>query len=218
MTRVVLAAGSSLAVLAMLTACGDRGETPAAETPPAEAVEEAQAETPAPADIGLPGASASPAERNLAEAEAFLDRNSQRPEVTLTTSGLQYEVIESGPAAAPSPDEDDWACVHYTGTLIDGTVFDSTDGGLPIVLPLAGIIEGWREALPLMAEGDRWTLYIPPELGYGPTGAAGVIPPNAALVFDIALLRVLEQSEIAVLADRRVDPEWNCAEEMPAAE
>src|SRR5690606_37817763 len=110
MTRIVLAAGSSLAVLAMLTACGDRGETPAAETPPAEAVEEAQAETPAPADIGLPGASASPAERNLAEAEAFLDRNSQRPEVTLTTSGLQYEVIESGPAAAPSPDEDDWAC------------------------------------------------------------------------------------------------------------
>lgn len=217
MNRIFLTAGSAVA-LAMLGACGDNGATDEAAT--SEAAQEAAAESEAPApgaEIALPDAGADPAARNLAEAEAFLEQNSQRPEVMLTASGLQYEELAAGPDGGASPTQDDWACVNYTGALIDGTVFDSTDGGAPLVLPLAGIIEGWREALPLMSEGDAWKLYIPPHLGYGPLGAAGAIPPNAALVFDLTLLRVVEQSEIAVLADRRVDPSWDCSEPMADA-
>lgn len=219
MKRIFLAAGSAAALAMTLAACGDNADTADTTAESTEEVlAEGQQEPPESADIDLPAADADPAARNLAEAEAFLQANAQRAEVMLTASGLQYEELEAGPEGGASPGQDDWACVNYTGALIDGTVFDSTEGGLPLILPLAGIIEGWREALPLMSEGDHWTLYIPPALGYGPLGASNVIPPNAALVFDLSLLRVVQQSEIAVLEDRRVDPDWNCAEPMAAEE
>ncbi|GEM_PF-7127926 len=210
-----------VAALAILAACGqEAADTAEADAPDAAETDAAIAEADTDAvpvadepEIDLP-TDESPAERNLAMSRQFLSQNAERSEVTITTSGLQYEVLESGPAGAASPTMQNWVCVDYTGALPDGSVFDSTQGAQPLALPLTGIIQGWREALPLMAEGDVWRLFIPPELGYGPNGAGAVIPPNAALVFDIALLRVLGPSDIAVLPDRRVDPDWNCAQEF----
>ncbi len=208
------ASASALAVLTLLSACGrGDGEITAADEEGMETAEVAEAALEAPfpqVDIDM---DASPEERNLALSEAFLARNAERPEVTLTVSGLQYEVLDSGAPDAPSPGLDSWACVHYTGYLPSGEVFDSSRDGLPLALPLSGIIQGWREALPMMVEGDRWMLFLPPDLGYGRSGAGGVIPPNAALVFDVALLRVLRVTDIAVLPGGQPDPEWDCAVE-----
>ena len=121
----------------------------------------------------------------------FLAQNGARSEVTTTESGLQYEVIsESDLAGAPSPAAEDSVSVHYHGTLVDGTVFDSSvDRGEPMTIPVNGVIPGWTEALQLMNVGDKYRLYVPPELGYGPN-PVGPIPPNSVLVFDVELLDV----------------------------
>ena len=127
-------------------------------------------------------------EANLAAAKTFLDNNCKRPGVTTTASGLQYEVLKSGTGAKPKPT--DTVEVHYHGTLPDGTVFDSSvQRGAPIQFPVTGVIPGWIEALQLMAVGDKWKLFIPPALGYGPRGS-GKIPPNSALIFEVELLGV----------------------------
>ena len=119
----------------------------------------------------------------------FLARNAERPEVITTGSGLQYEVLVSGGGASPDPT--DLVTVHYTGTLIDGTVFDSSvQRGEPAEFPANRLITGWVEALQLMQVGDKWKLYIPPELAYGERGAGNVIGPGATLVFEIELLGV----------------------------
>ena len=121
--------------------------------------------------------------------QAFLERNGAREEVITTDSGLQYEVLVSGDGANPAPA--DLVTVHYTGTLIDGTVFDSSvQRGQPAELPANRLIAGWVEALQLMQVGDKWMLYIPPELAYGDRGAGGLIGPGATLVFEIELLDV----------------------------
>ena len=120
---------------------------------------------------------------------AFLDRNGVREEVTTTDSGLQYEVLVAGSGASPAPT--DLVTVHYTGTLIDGTVFDSSvQRGQPAKFPANRLIAGWVEALQLMQVGDKWMLYIPPELAYGDRGAGNDIGPNATLIFEIELLGV----------------------------
>ena len=124
--------------------------------------------------------------------EAFLTENAKRDGIKVTESGLQYEVLESG--NGDSPKASDNVEVHYTGKLIDGTVFDSSvERGVPASFGVTQVIPGWVEALQLMHEGDKWRLYIPSDLAYGPNGAGGVIGPNMTLIFDVELLRVIKK-------------------------
>jgi len=128
-------------------------------------------------------------ERNLVLAEAFLAENSERPEVTVTPSGLQYEVLTEGSGDKPGPM--DTVLVHYRGTTIDGAVFDTThDMGVPVEIPLGRVIPGWAEGLRTMREGGRSIIYIPPDLAYGERGAGASIPPNAVLIFEIELVSI----------------------------
>jgi FKBP-type peptidyl-prolyl cis-trans isomerase FklB len=128
-------------------------------------------------------------EKNLKEGEAFLTANAKKEGVKTTASGLQYRVSKSG--AGKSPKATDSVKVHYHGTLIDGTVFDSSiERGMPITFAVNGVIAGWTEALQLMKEGDKWTLYIPSKLAYGERGPGGKIGPNSTLIFEVELLSV----------------------------
>lgn len=128
---------------------------------------------------------------NAAAGEAFLADNGKRVEVRTTPSGLQYEVLTEGDG--PRPEANDQVEVHYTGNLIDGTVFDSSvDRGMPATFGVTQVIPGWVEALQLMKAGSKWRLFIPSNLAYGPNGAPGSpIGPNATLVFDVELLKVI---------------------------
>ena len=131
-------------------------------------------------------------EVNRKNGEAFLTENAKREGIKVTESGLQYEVLESG--KGDSPKASDNVEVHYTGKLIDGTVFDSSvERGVPASFGVTQVIPGWVEALQLMHEGDTWRLYIPSDLAYGPNGAGGVIGPNMTLIFDVELLRVIKK-------------------------
>jgi FKBP-type peptidyl-prolyl cis-trans isomerase FklB len=122
--------------------------------------------------------------------EQFLKQNATRKEVTVTPSGLQYEVLQVG--TGPTPGAASSVRVHYHGTLVDGTVFDSSvQRGEPLEFPVNGVIKGWTEALQLMPAGSRWKLYIPHELGYGARGAGGAIGPFSTLIFEVELLAVL---------------------------
>ena len=124
-----------------------------------------------------------------AEGVAFLEKNKKDPGVVVTTSGLQYKVLVSGHGKTPSPDNN--VTVHYTGTLVNGTVFDSSvQRGQPAAFGVTQVIRGWTEALQLMKEGDKWMLYIPYELAYGERGQGGQIPPYAALIFEVELIKV----------------------------
>ncbi|WP_395753874.1 FKBP-type peptidyl-prolyl cis-trans isomerase [Prosthecobacter sp.] len=108
-----------------------------------------------------------------------------------TASGLQYQVITSGPAGGRSPTATDTVTVHYIGMLTNGTVFDSSlDRGQPLTLGVNQVIPGWTEALQLMKPGDQWLLHIPARLGYGSQGAGEKIPPNSDLIFKVALISV----------------------------
>ena len=120
---------------------------------------------------------------------AYLAAHKGKPGVKTTASGLQYEVLTEG--TGPKPTAADTVAVHYEGKLVDGTVFDSSIArGQPAVFPLGQVIPGWTEGVQLMHTGSKYRFTIPPELGYGPRGAGGVIPPNAVLVFEIELLGV----------------------------
>lgn len=124
-----------------------------------------------------------------AEGEKFLAENAKRDEVTVTESGLQYEVLVAGEGEKPGPNST--VRTHYHGTLIDGTVFDSSvDRGEPIEFPVNGVIAGWTEALQLMNVGSKWKLFIPYNLAYGAQGAGGAIGPYAALVFEVELIAI----------------------------
>ena len=130
-------------------------------------------------------------EDNLSASRAFLDENGMREEVVILDSGLQYEILESGPSSGESPAESDTVLAHYHGTLADGSVFDSSvDRGEPASFGLSQVIAGWTEALQLMRVGDKWRLYIPPELAYGQNSPTSAIPPNSALVFEVELLEI----------------------------
>ncbi len=129
-------------------------------------------------------------EANEKAGRDFLEANGKREEVKITPTGLQYEVLEEG--NGPKPEAGDQVVVHYTGRLIDGTVFDSSEErGEPATFGVTQVIPGWVEALQMMNAGSRWRLYIPSNLAYGPNGAGGVIGPNQTLIFDVNLLKVV---------------------------
>lgn len=126
------------------------------------------------------------AEKNTTEGKKFLEENANKEGVVTTDSGLQYKVINKGSGETPTADST--VEVDYKGTLINGTEFDSSYArGEPVQFPVNGVIKGWTEALQLMKEGDKWELYIPSELAYGPGGAGELIGPNATLVFEVEL-------------------------------
>lgn len=129
------------------------------------------------------------AEQAAAAGVTFLAENAKREGITTLASGLQFEVLTAGDGAKPT--REDQVRTHYHGTLIDGTVFDSSyDRGEPAEFPVGGVIAGWTEALQLMNAGSKWRLYVPSELAYGAQGV-GSIPPHSVLVFDVELLDVL---------------------------
>ncbi|MCP4441493.1 MAG: FKBP-type peptidyl-prolyl cis-trans isomerase [Aureispira sp.] len=125
---------------------------------------------------------------NLQKGQAFLAENGQKEGIQTTESGLQYEVITEGTGAKPTPESK--VKTHYHGTLLDGTVFDSSvDRGEPISFNVGGVIQGWQEALQLMPVGSKWRLFIPSNLAYGERGS-GSIPPNSALIFEVELIEI----------------------------
>ena len=126
----------------------------------------------------------------LEEGRVFLENNGKRPEVTTTKSGLQYEILKEGNGKHPKA-TDKVRC-HYEGTLIDGTVFDSSyQRNEPAVFGLNQVITGWTEGVQLMGEGAKYRFYIPYLLAYGEGGAGASIPPYSTLIFDVELLEVL---------------------------
>lgn len=125
----------------------------------------------------------------IEKGKKFLEENGKRPEVVTLPSGLQYEIIKEGTGEKPTIN--DKVTTHYTGKLIDGTVFDSSvERGQPATFPVSGVIKGWTEALQLMPKGSKWRLYIPYDLAYGERGAGGKIGPYETLIFDIELLDI----------------------------
>ena len=119
----------------------------------------------------------------------FLEDNKKTEGIQITKSGLQYKVISAG-KGSKSPLATDKVTVHYTGKLIDGTVFDSSSGRDPITFEVGGVIAGWTEALQLMHEGDKWMIYLPYDIAYGERGAGDQIPPYATLIFEVELIKV----------------------------
>ncbi|MBB3169910.1 FKBP-type peptidyl-prolyl cis-trans isomerase [Simiduia aestuariiviva] len=135
------------------------------------------------------------ADGNMKESQAYLAENAKKDGVQTTESGLQYKVVNAGEGAKPTTA--DTVTVHYKGTLIDGTEFDSSYGrGEPVSFPVTGVIPGWTEALQLMSPGAKYELYIPSELAYGP-GGTGPIGPNQALIFEVELLSIDAGEEAA---------------------
>jgi len=127
----------------------------------------------------------------ITENEAFLAKNKDKAGVTVTPSGLQYEVIKMGTGSKPTANNT--VKVHYIGTLIDGTEFDSSvKRGEPAQFPISGVIAGWTEALQLMPVGSKFRLYLPENLGYGASQAGEVIKPFSTLIFDVELLEIVE--------------------------
>ena len=130
---------------------------------------------------------------NIEKGKKFLEENKKRPEVVTLPSGLQYEVIKEGDPTAVRAKATDRVECHYEGTLIDGTLFDSSiKRGQPATFGVNQVIPGWVEALQLMPEGAKWKLYIPNELAYGARGAGEMIPPHSTLIFEVELLKVLK--------------------------
>lgn len=132
-------------------------------------------------------------------ATKYLEENKTKEGVVTTESGLQYKIIKAGDGATPKPE--DKVIAHYKGTLLDGTVFDSSyDRGEPATFPVEGVIQGWQEALQLMKEGAKWELVIPASLAYGPRGAGQLIGPNETLKFEIELVAITAATEKAPAA------------------
>lgn len=132
------------------------------------------------------------AQASLEAGNKFLEENKAREGVSTTESGLQYEVLTEGTGEKPAAT--DKVRVHYHGTLIDGTVFDSSvDRGEPAVFGVNQVIPGWTEALQLMPVGSKWKVYLPSEIAYGERGAGGDIGPNSALIFEVELLEIVKE-------------------------
>ena len=128
------------------------------------------------------------AETNIKEGEVFLAENAKKEGVVVLESGLQYKILTAGTGAIPTPENT--VEVHYKGTLLDGTEFDSSfKRGVPAQFGVTQVIPGWVEALQLMKEGAKWELYVPAGLAYGPGGTGGLIGPNQTLIFEVELLK-----------------------------
>ena len=124
--------------------------------------------------------------------EKFLEENGKKENVLTTPSGLQYIIDREG--TGESPEATDEVTVHYTGKLLDGTVFDSSvSRGEPATFPLNRVIPGWTEGVQLMKEGAKYTFFIPSDLAYGPQGIQGAIPPHATLIFEVELIKVIKK-------------------------
>ena len=137
----------------------------------------------------LQAKAAAAGKENLAKSNKFLEENKKKQGMQTTASGLQYEVIKSGTGATPKLENE--VSVHYEGKLINGTVFDSSiKRGEPASFGVGQVIPGWTEALQRMKVGDKWRLFIPPNIAYGERGAGGDIGPNEALIFEVELLEV----------------------------
>lgn len=135
---------------------------------------------------------AAESEKSLKAANDFMAENLKKEGVKSTESGLQYEVLQEGAGATPMVT--DTVKVHYRGTLLDGTEFDSSyKRGEPVSFPLNGVIPGWSEGLQLMKTGAKYKLYLPPQLGYGERGAGEQIGPNSALIFEVELLEIVKE-------------------------
>jgi FKBP-type peptidyl-prolyl cis-trans isomerase len=133
-------------------------------------------------------------ERNRAEGEAFLAKNAERPEVIVTPSGLQYEILSEGSGEKPGPG--DSVLVHYRGETLGGAVFDSSyERGEPLSVPLDRVIAGWSEGLRLTKEGSKTKLYIPSDLAYGENGVGRDIGPNELIIFEVELLSIIKNSD-----------------------
>lgn len=131
---------------------------------------------------------------NIEKGKKFLEENKMRPGVVTLPSGLQYEVVKEGHVGTYATAQDQVQC-HYEGTLIDGTLFDSSvKRGQPATFGVSQVIPGWVEALQLMPEGAKWKLYIPSELAYGAQGAGEMIPPHSTLLFEVELLKIIKKS------------------------
>ncbi len=134
-------------------------------------------------------ANATTPQENKAAGVAFLAQNAKKDKIITTPSGLQYQVLSQGKGA--SPKATDKVTVHYKGTTIDGTEFDSSySHGAPVTFPLNNVIKGWTEGVQLMKEGAKYRFFIPSELAYGESGAGRAIAPNSALIFEVELLKV----------------------------
>jgi len=128
-------------------------------------------------------------DKNLAEGKVFLAENGKKKEVKTLPSGLQYKVLTEGKGKTPT--KSDIATVHYRGTFMNGTEFDSSISmGQPATFKVDGVIPGWTEALQLMKEGAKWQLFIPPELAYGERGMPPRIPPQSTLIFEVELISI----------------------------
>ena len=139
---------------------------------------------------GMQEKEAKRAESRVADNKKWLDENGKKEGITTTASGLQYQVLTKGAGKQAAMGKT--VTVHYTGTMLDGTVFDSSvQRGEPADFPLnpGGLIQGWLEALPMMKEGDKWKLFIPSDLAYGPQGNQGIAP-NSLLIFEVELIKV----------------------------
>lgn len=179
-SRLTLMAAFLLAVC--LAACGSADET------------EGEQEGLPKAEITIKSANPMTADALQRSVDGFLEKIEKRDGVEETASGLKYEIIEEGTGERPNATSE--VMVHYTGTLTDGTKFDSSrDRGEPAQFPLNRVISGWTEGLQLMREGGRNRFYIPSDLGYGAQGAPGAIPPNADLIFDVELIKILGAPE-----------------------
>ena len=123
------------------------------------------------------------------ESSTFLANNAKNDDFVVTASGLQYKIVEKG--EGKSPTSEDKVIAHYTGKLLDGTVFDSShDRGEPATFPVSGVIKGWQEVLPMMKEGGKWQIVVPANLAYGDRGVGNLIGPNETLIFDIELVSI----------------------------
>jgi len=164
----------------VLAGCNQQqaSNTPAAAPPAAEPAPGATAEAMPPAADITPDSN-----------KKYLEDNAKRAGVKVTADGLQYRVIKAGAGRTATAPTDN-VTVTYKGSLITGQVFDQTMDGMPATFPAGQLIPGWVEALQMMKEGDEWEIVIPSNLGYGPAGAGGVIPPDQTLVFQMALLKV----------------------------
>ncbi len=138
----------------------------------------------------LQAAEAEKAKTLSAEGQAYLEKNAQKDGVVVTESGLQYEILQEG--SGDTPTASSTVRTHYHGTLVDGTVFDSSvQRGQPAEFPVNGVIAGWTEALQMMPVGSKWRLTVPYNLAYGERGAGGAIGPYATLVFEVELLDIV---------------------------
>ncbi len=141
--------------------------------------------------LGLAACGGSQAGEGAEAAKAHMAKNARKDGVVTLPSGVQYEIVRSGPAEGLKPGPHDEVKVHYEGRLVDGEVFDSSyERGVPAAMPLQALIPAWIEVLQLMRPGDEWLITVPPEMGYGERGQ-GPIPPDSVLIFRIELIDVL---------------------------